>query len=529
MPDPGPNAPAPPIAPVVTGDANTSPIVPQSTIALRTGGTDTAGPGAGQTTLPTVETPNRMYQTGLPGITIGGPGNPLAPPGATPAAIAPSSGQQAATPPPGAQRPAIPQPPPALQRAIPPPPVLPSGLTAADTQIVAGMVRSGTPTATVAQFIESAKQRNTALQQQYLTNAAAVDQANYERQRNAQTDAIARQTAARQGMPEGYVPDANGNPVRMPGLPPPALPANYIWDDKKDSFIDTTGQHPPVTPRPGALTILPDGRVAQPKPGGGMTILEAADPAAIALRKAAESQGTELGQNAAKFVSAMAEQGRNAGQAISNIDDGVNQIAQAGAGGLHTGYFAPWMGTIAAAAKSLGGEDLAKLATGVDPASVGNLQSASKMLTLVSGKILDQILGKGQMTDAKIEHFIHAQPGIETDPQALGRILNWARTQFVYEHEMAKSAMTDAAESPTGSLPLNWQAKYYRDHGFAPLYNPNAGDTQQPDGRSPPREPPPTLPPPPPASAAAREVGKTYTTPRGTLKWTGKPGAEWEQ
>ena len=324
------------------------------------------------------------------------------------------------------------------------------------------------------------------------------------------------------------MPDANGNPVRMPGLPPPAVPANYIWDENRTSFIDTTGQHPPVTPRPGGITILPDGRVAQAKPGGGMTILEAADPAAIALRKASEAQGTEIGQNAARFVSAMAEQGRNAGQAIGNIDDGVNRIAQAAAGGLHTGYFAPWMGTIAAAAQSVGG-DWGNFLTNVDPAAVGNLQSAEKMLTVVSGKILDQVLGKGQMTDAKIEHFIHAQPGIATDPQALARVLNWARTQFVYEHEMSKQAMSDAAESPTGALPLNWQAKYYRDHGFAPLYNPRTGEMGQPDGQSPPREPPPTVPPAPPANSAERQVGQIYTTPRGALKWTGKPGAEWSE
>ena len=60
--------------------------------------------------------------------------------------------------------------------------MLPSGLTAADTRIVAGMVQSGTPTATVATFIESAKQRNTALQQQYLTNSAAQQQADVARQ-----------------------------------------------------------------------------------------------------------------------------------------------------------------------------------------------------------------------------------------------------------------------------------------------------------------------------------------------------------
>ena len=183
MPDPG-------AAPVQTSAADASVPVAPSPIALRTGGTDVAGPGAGPDALPPVDAPNRMYQTGLPGITIGA--NPLAPSattGAPPgtataaAASAPGTAPPAGTAPPGgAARPPVLTPPPALPRAIPPPQVLPSGLTAADTRIVAGMVQSGTPTATVAQFIESAKQRNTALQQQYLSNSAAVDQANFARQ-----------------------------------------------------------------------------------------------------------------------------------------------------------------------------------------------------------------------------------------------------------------------------------------------------------------------------------------------------------
>jgi hypothetical protein len=87
-----------PGAPIVTGQAEEAPAVEPSRLAMRLGGTDTAGPGAGQTPLPPVEQPNTLYQTGLPGITIRGPGNPLAPPMA------------AATPPPA---PVVPPPPPA--------------------------------------------------------------------------------------------------------------------------------------------------------------------------------------------------------------------------------------------------------------------------------------------------------------------------------------------------------------------------------------------------------------------------------
>ena len=102
------------------------------------------------------------------------------------------------------------------------------------------------------------------------------------------------------------------------------------------------------------------------------------------------------------------------------------------------------------------------------------------------------VLGDSQITDAKIEHFIHAQPGIETDPQALSRVLNWARSQFVYEREQSKAAMTTAPDN-NGMLPLNWTAQYLYDHDFAPIYTPgigpNAGEMQQPDGRSPGRQP----------------------------------------
>ena len=58
---------------------------------------------------------------------------------------------------------------------------------------------------------------------------------------------------------------------------------------------------------------------------------------------------------------------------------------------------------------------------GIDPAFVGNIQTAQKTLAVVSGAILQQVLGSGfgQITDAKIQHFIHAQPGIETDPDAV--------------------------------------------------------------------------------------------------------------
>jgi spore germination cell wall hydrolase CwlJ-like protein len=172
--------------------------VAQTKTAMRLGGTDvadasgvvvpTAAPAAPRPNVILDESgkplqapppaPNKMMAgTGLPGVTIGLPGNTLAPPPTTQTAAAPTAAPATQAKPP------VLQPPPALQRAIPPKPVLPSGLTAADTEIVAGMVQARTPMGQIATFIEAAKQRNTALQQQYLANQAAVDQANFERQK----------------------------------------------------------------------------------------------------------------------------------------------------------------------------------------------------------------------------------------------------------------------------------------------------------------------------------------------------------
>ena len=75
-----------PGAPTITGQADdaSAPVAPDR-LALRLGGTNTTGPGAGpDTTLPPIPAPHQLYQTGLPGVTISGPpGSPLAPPSAS--------------------------------------------------------------------------------------------------------------------------------------------------------------------------------------------------------------------------------------------------------------------------------------------------------------------------------------------------------------------------------------------------------------------------------------------------------------
>ena len=291
---------------------------------------------------------------------------------------------------------------------------------------------------------------------------------------------------------------------------------NFQWDDKQGAYVDTTGTHPPVTPPSPRLTIAPGGDVLQSKPGGGVAVVKPSDPGAIQTQEAAKTSGASAGTATGKLTAQLADQGRSSAQAIGNIDYGMSQLEKAKAGGINTGYFAPWLGTVSAIGKSLG---IPPELIGVDPKAVGNIQTAQKTLAVVSGAILQQVLGPdSQITDAKLQHFIHAQPGIETDPDAVSRVLNWARSQFVYEREMAAQGMKDASQ--TGVLPTNWQANYYDKHGFAPIYNPGTGEMQQPDGGAPSREPPATVKT-APVNPAARTAGATYTTPKGPMKWTG--------
>jgi hypothetical protein len=292
--------------------------------------------------------------------------------------------------------------------------------------------------------------------------------------------------------------------------------AHYVWNEQQGAYVDTTGVHPPVTPPSPRLTATPGGAILQSKPGGGATVVYQTPPADITTQEAAKTAGAAAGTTMGKLPGQLAELGRNAGQAIGNIDYGMSQVQKAREGGIPTGYFAPWLGGVAAAAKSLGLSDPLQ-SLGINPTAVGNVQTAQKTLAVVSGAILSQILGpESQVTDAKIQHFIHAQPGIETDPDALGRVLNWARTQFVYEQEMAKQAMHDAKD--TGTLPPGWQASYYDKHGFAPIYDPRSGEMQQPDGQAPGRTPALDV---APVNPSSRAVGKMYSTPKGPMKWTG--------
>ena len=296
---------------------------------------------------------------------------------------------------------------------------------------------------------------------------------------------------------------------------------HYVWDSEHNAWVDTKASVAPVTPRAPNLTTTKEGTVIQSEPGGRATVVYKTDPQGVAEQAAATALGTATGTDVAKQLPALAVQGREATQAIGNIDYGMSQLAKASQGGINTGYFSGALTEVQSALKSLGFPTDKIPFINVDPSAIGNIQTAQKTLAIVSSAILKQALGDSQITDAKIQHFIHAQPGIETDPQALGRVLNWARSQFVYEGEMSRAAMAEAATSPTGTLPLNWQARYYRDKGFAPIYDPGTGEMRQPEGQAPGREPPPAPPTTAPVNPTARTAGTTYQTPKGPLKWTG--------
>ena len=259
-------------------------------------------------------------------------------------------------------------------------------------------------------------------------------------------------------------------------------PGSGIW-------VGGPGAEPKFQP-PGRLVVTPGGDVYQTTTGGAK-LLKPTDTAAVAALEAAKTAGAAAGTATGKLTSQLATQGITAGRAISTIDEGMDQLRRAKASGINTGALAPWLSTYAAVAKSLGVLPLESI--GIQPDAVGNIQTAKKTLALVSGQILQQILGpESQVTEGKINQFISATPGIETDPAALERVLNWARAQFVYEREMAAKGMEDASLN-NGLLPNNWQAKYYHEHGFAPLYDPTgAGEMKQPDGQAPSREAPAT-------------------------------------
>ena len=251
----GPLTPVPG-APTVTGQADVPAPVTPSPVALRTGGTDVAGPGAGpDTTLPPVAQPNRLYETGLPGIQITGPSNALAPPAA--AAPAPVAQAPAAVPAPPATRPATGQNSPQFQAAL----ELNRRAQALDLVV--------DPTGRTKALAASLRAQAALYMQ--------ADSVSYDPVTGIGTKAI---TGER--------------------LNAAAPNAHYVWDADKGAYVDTSGTHPPVTPPSPRMTVTPAGDVIQARPGGGVNVVAPANPQDIATRKAAEAQGAGVGGDVAK-------------------------------------------------------------------------------------------------------------------------------------------------------------------------------------------------------------------------------------
>jgi hypothetical protein len=173
------------------GDATAAAVEP-SRIAMRTGGTDTAGPGAGQATVPTDVQPNRMaYGTGLPGVTIGMPGNGLAPP---PTTVAPTTAAVPAPAQPQAASPQPQQPPPAPSRVIQREPLIQSGIFAGLTRTQAATIANtpGVKPATIMDQIATARHQNDVIRQGDATQAAIDEKENYARRHTAEKEAQER-------------------------------------------------------------------------------------------------------------------------------------------------------------------------------------------------------------------------------------------------------------------------------------------------------------------------------------------------
>ena len=227
------------------------PVTP-SPIAARTGGTDVAGPGAGpDTTLPPLYSQNQAYQTGIPGITIGGAASPLAPPGTTPASLAapataaptaavaaPPAGTTA--PPGGTGKPPVPIPPPAASRMIQTEPIYQSGplmgLTQSQGKEAAGMALTDISPADLAKQMEVWRQQN-------ITNRQTAATAN-----------VAQQTLDVQRQQQYY---ENQVKAGWETLPNGATYNRFTGEIK----------YPP-TPRFGPQVVGPDGKPAIPVEGG---------------------------------------------------------------------------------------------------------------------------------------------------------------------------------------------------------------------------------------------------------------------
>lgn len=319
---------------------------------------------------------------------------------------------------------------------------------------------------------------------------------------------------------ERYVQAPNGVQTEQntgKQIPPaPPLP-DFKPDPNNPGVYTSAGQAPHFMPTPRVFQT-PAGAVGAVGPGGTTTEVAPADLPGIGARKETESQATTAGTQAAATLPRMVKLGSESAQNIGTIDSATAQLNAAAAKGLPTGYFGPEWAKGLAAMKNLG---VNTASLGVDPTAIGDIQAGNKSLALVAGGIVRNILGPdSQITEGKLDQFIHATPGLETDPQALQKILGWARSQSVYNHDMAMDAM-HSADPGSGMIPPGWEAQYYKKQGsFGPIYNPLHGEMEQPKGQSPTATPPQQTQATPPAAPKQPSVSdiEAEMRKRGLLK-----------
>ena len=283
------------------------------------------------------------------------------------------------------------------------------------------------------------------------------------------------------------------------------------WEDIggnmiRNRFTGETKYAGPPTPR--GYNVPGVGFVTT-APGGATNVAIPVNPQGIAAQEEAKTSGAATGTQTVQQYNGIIARAQQATKSEGDIDYASNQLAEAAKGGQKTGFFSPAIATAAAAAKSLG---IDTSALGIDPSTVGNIQSAQKTLAVLGASILQTALGgQSQITDAKIQAYEHTQPGIENDPQALQRIMAWARSQFTYERELGNAAATEAGKDENnGTLPPTFLPRYYATKGFAPVYDSVSGEMQQPDGRQPARQtPPPVSAPPPPNTSRVIQYDST--------------------
>jgi hypothetical protein len=480
--------------------------------AVRLGGTAAAGPAAlppPASTAPAMATPTPPAGVPAAGADAGAaetalglpPRNPILP--VAPPSAPPAAGGAPASPagtPPAPTAPAAPpgQPPPQATGPI---------RTSADVP-APGQV-GGIPTGQASVQYQQAQElmrRALAIEASGLgatpRGKAMADWAKGQAQLILQTDSVVT-------LPDGTQLHPLSGKIDNAATPRP----NFVWDPEHNAFVDkNSAAKPEFAPSPRFGQVPGYGTAMAG--GGGQPQFFPVNPEGLATQEAAKAIGAATGKDVAAQVPKYMAMGTTADQALRTIDEGIQHLNDAQKGGIPSGFFAPWLATGAAALKSAGA-DLTSL--GIDPKAVGDVQSAQKTLGIVAGSILQNTIGKdSQITDAKIDHFIHTQPDLAMDPQALQRILGWARTQFQFEHDMSIDAMKAAATSPTGTLPLNWAPQYFTSKGaFGPIYNPITGQSALPTGEGPPREAPAAQPRNQSSSPPAFTEGQTASGPNG--------------